>query len=56
LLDWVDYLFSRAPVAPGRWEYEVDYRGRAGTLDRYKVRYNGRAERFEGTVSYTPEQ
>jgi hypothetical protein len=56
VLDWVDYLFSRAPVAPGRWEYEVDYRGRAGTLDRYKVRYNQRAERFEGTVSYTPEQ
>jgi len=44
------------PTAPGRWEYEIDYRGRAGTLDRYKVHYNSAAERFEGTVTYTPDQ
>lgn len=53
---WVDYLFSKAPTAPGRWEYEVDYRGRAGTLDRYAVRYNPVLEKFAGTVSYTPER
>ena len=53
---WADYLFSKGPVAPGRWEYEVDYRGRGGTLDRYAVRYNAAAERFEGTLSSTPEQ
>jgi hypothetical protein len=56
VLNWVDYLFSKKPVAPGRWQYEIDYRGRAGTLDRYAVRYDGAAERFEGTVSRTPEQ
>jgi hypothetical protein len=55
-LKWVDYLFSKKPAAPGRWEYEIDYRGRAGTLDRYAVRYDGAAERFEGTVSFTPGQ
>lgn len=56
VLNWVDYLFSKQPTAPGRWEYEIDYRGRAGTLDRYAVRYDGAAERFEGTVSRTPER
>jgi hypothetical protein len=56
VLKWVDYLFSKKPTAPGRWEYEIDYRGRGGTLDRYAVRYDGAAERFEGTASYTPGQ
>jgi hypothetical protein len=56
VLNWVDYLFSKKPNAPGRWEYEIDYRGRGGTLDSYKVRYDGAAERFEGTVTQTPER
>ncbi|HEY9404219.1 MAG TPA: hypothetical protein VIQ24_16295 [Pyrinomonadaceae bacterium] len=50
---WVDYLFSRGPESPGRWEYEIDYRGRGGLLDRYEIRYNKRAERFEGKIEYT---
>jgi hypothetical protein len=47
---WADYLFSRKPQKPGYWKYEIDYRGRGGTLDRYEIRYNPQAERFEGTL------
>jgi hypothetical protein len=50
-LTWVDYLFAKEPNAPGRWKYEIDYRGRGGTLDSYDVGYNAEAERFEGTVT-----
>ena len=55
-LNWVDYLFSRKPESPGRWKFEIDYRGRGGTLDSYDVRYNEPAERFEGTVTRVGEQ
>jgi hypothetical protein len=55
-LNWVDYLFSKEPVAPGRWKFAVDYRGRGGSLDSYEVRYNSRDERFEGVVIYTTER
>ena len=55
-LTWVDYLFSRKPESPGRWKFEIDYRGRGGTLDSYDVRYNEQAERFEGTVTRVGEQ
>ena len=55
-LKWADYLFSKEPVAPGRWKYQIDYRGRGGSLDSYEVHYNSQAERFEGSVSYTTEQ
>ncbi|HKR01602.1 MAG TPA: hypothetical protein VJT09_13065 [Pyrinomonadaceae bacterium] len=50
---WVDYLFSGRPKGAGRWQYEVDYRGRGGLLAKYEIRYNRRAERFEGRVAYT---
>jgi hypothetical protein len=50
-LNWVDYLFGREQTGPGRWKFEVDYRGRGGTLDSYEVGYNAEAERFEGTVT-----
>jgi hypothetical protein len=50
---WADYLFSRRPVSPGRWKYEIDYRGRGGSLDAYEVRYDPRHERFEGTLTFT---
>jgi hypothetical protein len=49
---WVDYLFSREPTRAGYWKYEIDYRGRAGQLAQYEIRYNRRAERFEGKVVY----
>jgi hypothetical protein len=50
---WVDYLFSKKPKRPGYWEYEIDYRGRGGLLDKYKIHYNKQAERFEGRVVHT---
>ncbi len=56
VLNWADYLFSKGPTAPGRWKFEIDYRGRGGTLDSYDVRYDAAAERFVGAVTRTPEQ
>ncbi|MET0648824.1 MAG: hypothetical protein ABW208_19615 [Pyrinomonadaceae bacterium] len=50
-LNWVDYLFTKEPLLRGLWKYQVDYRGRNGTLDSYAVNYNAEAERFEGTVT-----
>src|SRR5215203_675964 len=49
-LNWVDYLFAKPPAHDGFRQYDVDYRGRDGTLDSYVVSYNAGAERFEGTV------
>lgn len=45
---WVDYLFSRRPDSTGVWKYSIDYRGRAGTLDAYEVRYRPAEEKFSG--------
>ncbi len=50
---WVDYLFSGKPKGAGYWKYEIDYSGRGGRLVKYEIRYNRRAERFEGTVVYS---
>jgi hypothetical protein len=52
---WADYLFNKEPVRPGYWKYEVDYRGRAGTLDYWEVTYNKAKEQFEGTVKFVPD-
>jgi hypothetical protein len=49
---WVDYLFSKPADKPGYWKYEVDYRGRGGTLDKYEMRYDTRLERFEGMLEH----
>jgi hypothetical protein len=46
---WCDYLFSKKPKAQGYWKYEIDYKGRGGSVDKYEIRYNARKERFEGT-------
>jgi hypothetical protein len=48
---WADYLFSKKPVRPGYWRYDVDYRGRDGTLDKYTVRYDKRTEKFTARVT-----
>jgi hypothetical protein len=48
---WADYLFSKKPLRPGVWKYEIDYRGRAGTLDKWEVRYDAAQERFEGKLT-----
>jgi hypothetical protein len=52
---WVDYFFGQKPVAPRRWKYEIDYRGRGGTLDRYEIRYDAAREKFEGRLTVQPE-
>jgi len=46
---WADYLFHQKPQQPGYWKYEIDYRGRGGSLDKWEVRYNASKEQFEGT-------
>jgi hypothetical protein len=56
VLDWADYLFAKEPTSPGRWKYEIDYRGRGGSLDSYEVHYNAAAERFEGTMTSTMDE
>lgn len=50
---WADYLFSRRPARPGRWKYQIDYRGRGGSLDTYDVKYDREGERFEGSLAIT---
>jgi len=50
---WTDYLFSKTPNSPGFWKYEVDYRGRGGSLNKYEVHYDTRNERFWGKRSET---
>ena len=51
---WADYLFSKKPLRPGYWKYSIDYRGRAGTLDKWEVKYNRAKERFEGKLTIMP--
>jgi len=51
---WADYLFSKKPLRPGVWKFEIDYRGRAGSLDKWEVRYNSAREQFEGTLIIVP--
>ena len=53
---WADYLLTNKPQKPGYWKYEVDYRGRGGSLDKWEVRYNQTKEQFEGTVSRIADQ
>jgi hypothetical protein len=47
---WLDYLFSKKPISAGRWRYDIDYRGRGGTLDRFEVRFNDQNESFTATI------
>ena len=48
---WVDYLFSKKPVQNGFWKYQIDYRGRGGSLDKYEVHYDEASESFEGELT-----
>lgn len=50
---WTDYLFSKEPTSPGSWKFEIDYRGRGGSLDKYEIHYDKQAERFEGKLGQT---
>lgn len=54
LTTWPDYLFEQKPQRPGYWKYEIDYRGRGGSLDKWEVRYNPAKEEFEGTLTRVP--
>jgi hypothetical protein len=47
---WVDYLFEKMPDKQGVRRYEIDYRGRAGTLDKYELRYDKEREMFYGNI------
>ncbi len=49
---WVDYLFSKRPESPGFWKYAIDYRGRAGSLDTYEVRYLPQDGKFTGQIDF----
>ena len=49
-LFWIDYLFSYKPRNPRYWKYEIDYRGRGGSLDKWEVTYDQGREQFHGTV------
>ncbi|HEX8177022.1 MAG TPA: hypothetical protein VF543_18165 [Pyrinomonadaceae bacterium] len=54
VLYWPDYLFGQKPAGQGYWKYEIDYRGRGGSLDKWEIRYNRRLEAFEGTITHVP--
>jgi hypothetical protein len=53
---WPDYLFNNKPLRPGYWKYEIDYRGRGGSLDEWEVRYNPAKEWFEGKLTVVPDE
>jgi hypothetical protein len=46
---WIDYLFGHKADKNGFWKYEIDYRGRAGALEKYEFRYDRKREMFYGT-------
>lgn len=48
---WIPYLFTQKPITPGYWKYEVDFRGRGGSLDKYEIRYNVETEKFKGELT-----
>jgi hypothetical protein len=47
---WVDYFFGHKADKLGVWKYQIDYRGRAGTLDKYELRYDKQREIFYGSL------
>jgi len=56
LLSWCDYLFGEKPISPGCWKYEIDYRGRGGSLDKYEIRYDAQNEMFVGKLVWTADE
>jgi len=53
---WPDYLMKKDPIKPGHWKYEIDYRGRGGSLDQWEVKYNSAKEKFEGTLTIVADE
>ncbi len=56
LLTWCDYLFSKQPISPGYWKYEINYSGRGGSLDKYEIRYDAQCEMFVGKLVWTADE
>lgn len=50
---WIDYLFSKKPDKNGVWNYEIDYRGRGGSMNKYDVYYDKQKEMFVGNLAIT---
>ena len=53
---WADYLMSEKPDANGYWKYEVDYRGRGGSLEKWEVKYVRASEAFMGRLTIIPAE
>lgn len=53
---WADYLFGQKVNKQGVWKYQIDYRGRGGSLDKYTFRYDKAKEKFFGTLVSTEEE
>ena len=53
---WADYLMSKKPQSVGYWKYEVDYRGRGGSLDKWEVKYDRLKEAFVGKLTITTDE
>jgi hypothetical protein len=47
---WLDYLFSKPRIGPGLSRYQIDYRGRGGTLDKFTVSYDQKSEQFNASI------
>lgn len=52
---WGDNLFNTKPIKSGFWQYELDYRGRGGALEKFEIRYNKERELFQGTCILTTD-
>jgi hypothetical protein len=50
---WFKSLFSKQPISPGKWEYEIDNRGRGGSLSKCQISYDAQNERFVGRIVIT---
>jgi hypothetical protein len=48
---WINFWPLQTGMQKGRYAWDVDFRGRAGCLERYAVEYNGARQRFEGTLT-----
>jgi hypothetical protein len=48
---WADYLFAQKPSGLGHWSFKIDYTGRGGPLDQYRVHYDPSREMFFGDLT-----
>jgi hypothetical protein len=53
---WFHSLFSKQPISPGRWEYEIDDRGKGGGLSKCQISYDAQNERFVGRIVITEDK